>query len=212
MTTITLYYDYLCPFAYRAVQLFTEIEQTRPKITVDWRFLSLEQINYDLRNRDDGESWHIWAQNLDYAPLRGRSRQRSLAAFLASYAASVQGPEVFARFRLAVFSAHHDDERDMSDPGTLLDIGRRAGLDLNAFQAHWRSAEARNRLRLDHEQGRSIQAFGVPTIVINDSEATYLRLTSNPSDAAERQSLFDYLVHTIVQRPYLQELKRASAQ
>lgn len=212
MTTITLYYDYLCPFAYRAVQLFTEIEQTRPKITVDWRFLSLEQINHDLKAQDSDELWHIWEQDLDYAPLRGRSRQRGLAAFLASHAAAVQGPEAFARFRLAVFSAHHDDDRDISDPGTLLSIGRRAGLDLNAFQTHWRSAGARNRLRHDHEQGQSVKAFGVPTIVINDSEATYLRLSSYPIDPEERQSLFDHLVHTIVQRPYLQELKRASAQ
>jgi predicted DsbA family dithiol-disulfide isomerase len=212
LTAITLYYDYQCPFAYRGVRLFTEIEQTRPKITIDWRFLSLEQINYDLREHKDTDPWYIWAQDLDYAPLRGSSRQRILAAFLASHAAAVQGTEAFTRFRLAVFSAYHDEERDISNPSTLLDIGRRVGLDLNAFQTHWRSTEARNRLRLDHEQGRSVGAFGVPTIVINGSEATYLRLTSYPTDPAERQSLFDHLVHTIVQRPYLQELKRASAQ
>ena len=212
MTTITLYYDYQCPFAYRGVQLFAEIEQSRPEIKIDWRFLSLEQINNDLTEHKDSDPWYIWAQDLDYAPLRGSSRQRTLAAFLASHAASVQGVEAFARFRLAVFSAYHDEERDISNPGTLLDIGRRAGLDLNAFQTHWRSTEARNRLRLNHEQGVSIGAFGVPTIVINDSEATYLRLTSYPRDPDERQSLFDHLVHTIVQRPYVQELKRASAQ
>jgi len=207
-TTVTIYFDYMCPFAFRGVRLLTEIEQTRPDITVKWRHFSLEQVNAIGRGKD--YDWKVWEQPLDYKGIYRKTRGRLLRPFLASHAASLQGAEPFARFRLALFSTFHDDELDTSDPDVLLDVARRANLDMDAFLANWQSQEGRDRLRNDHLSGEEAGVFGVPTLIINGCEATYMRLSEYPP-ADETQTLFDELMHTLCQRPYLQELKRAGA-
>lgn len=205
----TVYFDYLCPFAYRTVRLFTEMEQARADVSVTWRFFSLEQVNAVARGKS--EAWQVWEQPLDYETLWRRSRSRILAPFLASYAAQRQGSQAFARFRLAVFHAYHHDRLDTSNPDVLLDIARRAELNLADFTAHWQSQQARDQLRRDHLGGLDVGVFGVPTVIVNNCEATYLRLSEYPESATERQILFDELVHLLTRRLCLQEFKRASA-
>jgi predicted DsbA family dithiol-disulfide isomerase len=154
----------------------------------------------------------LWEQPLDYVSTRRSRRARSLAPFLVTHAAeSQQTPAKLARFRLAVFNAFHNERADMSNPDILFDLAGQSGLNADDLRATWQLAEARDRLRHDIEQGFAAGAFGVPTLIINGCEATYLRLSEYPADAAERQALFDDLVNALTQRPYLQELKRASA-
>ena len=207
-TAITVYFDYMCPFAFRGVRLLTEIEQTRPDISVAWRHFSLEQVNAISRGKDP--EWKVWEQPLDYKGIYRKSRGRLLRPFLASHAASLQGVEPFARFRLALFGAFHDDWLDTSDPEVLLDVARQVDLDMDAFQANWQSQEGRDRLRDDHLSGEEAGVFGVPTLIINNCEATYMRLSEYPP-AEEMQTFFDELLHSLCHRPYLQELKRAGA-
>ena len=207
---VTVYFDYLCPFAYRGVRLLSEIEQTRPEVTVTWRHFSLEQVN--AKNRGKDENWQVWAQALDYEGTSpSNPAGRMLRGFLASHAASLQDQAAFSRFRLALFGARHDDKVDTSDPAVILELARRVGLDLDAFQANWESQAGRDRLRDDHVSGRTAGAFGVPTLIINGCEPTYMRLIEYPPET-ERQAFFDELVHSLTGRPYLQELKRASAE
>ncbi|MFQ5854049.1 MAG: DsbA family protein [Anaerolineae bacterium] len=201
-----VYFDYLCPFAYRGVQLFTEMQRTRPNVHVMWRHFPLEQVNAK------DENWKLWEQPLDYETIWDDPHSsRALRAFLASHAASLQGEEAFACFRLALFSARHDQKKSISDPEVILDAARQAELDLDAFTDNWQSQEARDRLRDDYLSGREVGAFGVPTLVINGCESTYMRIINYPP-AEERDTFFDELVHLLTSRPYLQELKRASAQ
>jgi predicted DsbA family dithiol-disulfide isomerase len=202
---VTVYFDYLCPFAYRGVRLLTEMQQKRPDVNVTWRHFPLEQVNA----RD--EDWTLWEAALNDSPIQGRTPGRTLRAFLASHAASLQGEEAFARFRLAMFGARHDEGKNISDPDVILDAARRAELDLDAFKANWQSPAGRDRLRDDYRSGREVRAFGVPTLVVNGCEPAYMRLKEYPP-ADERDAFFDELVHTLTGRPYLQELKRASAQ
>ena len=209
-TNLTIYYDYTCPFAYRAVRLISEIEQTRPTVAVTWRFFSLEQIN--APGRGLGENWKLWEQPLDYTSTRRSRRARSLASFLVTHAAQGQhSPAQVAQFRLAVYDAFHNKHADISDPEVLFDLAARCGLNVDDLRANWLLDAARERLRTDIENGFEAGAFGVPTLVINGCEATYLRLSAYPIEAAERETLFDELVHMLTQRPYLQELKRAGA-
>lgn len=198
----TVYFDYLCPFAYRGVRLFTEMQQRRPDLDVTWRHFPLEQVN--ARDPD----FKLWEQPLHYDASRPG---RTLAAFLASHAASLQGEAAFARFRLALFAARHEQGQHLADPEVILQAARDAGLDIATFAADREDAGGRERLRDDYLSGRRVGAFGVPTLVVADCEPTYVRLTAYPP-AEERDVVFDELVHLLCQRPYVQELKRASAQ
>jgi predicted DsbA family dithiol-disulfide isomerase len=197
-----VYFDYVCPFAYRGVRLFTEMQRQRQDLNVVWRHFPLEQVN--ARDPD----WKLWEQPLHHVSDRPG---RTLPAFLASHAASLQGEDAFARFRLALFAARHDHGRHIADRDVLLEAARDAGLDMAAFEAHWDEVAGRERLRDDYLSGEAIGAFGVPTLVMDGCEPTYVRLTENPP-AEQRDAFVDELVHLLCHRGYLQEVKRASAQ
>ncbi len=206
---ITVFYDYLCPYAFRISRLITEIEQTRPHVTTTWRFFSIEQINAQEYGRD--ENWNLWEQPLNYPQLWRSRRRRGLIPFLMTHAVQAQNPALLPIFRLAVFDAFHNDHADISSPEVLLALAGQCGLNVDALRSAWDTEAARLRLRDDMEAGWAEGVFGVPTLSINDGEATYLRLAEYPTDPAVRQTLFDELVHTLLQRPCLLELKRASA-
>jgi len=198
----TVYFDYRCPFTYRLVRLLTEMERTRREIKVRWRHFSLEQL--DAQNAD----WKLWEQPLDYETITtGPFAMRMLRAFLASHAASLQGVEAFARFRLAMFAAKHDEKKDAGEPEVVLEAARQAGLEMNTFMENWQSQEARDRLRDDHLSGQDVGAFGVPTVIINDSRPAYIRLVDYPPPV-ERDRFFDELIQLLTAKPYLQEFKR----
>lgn len=197
----TVYFDYVCPFAYRGVRLFTEMQHRRPDLDVTWRHYPLEQIN--ARDRD----WKLWEQPLHHDAERPG---RTLAAFLASHAASLQGEDAFARFRLALFAARHEYGKRIADRDVLLEAARDAGLNMAIFEAHWEGTAGRERLRDDYLSGEGVGAFGVPTLVVDGCEAAYVRLTAYPP-AEQRDVFFDELVHLLCHRGYLQEVKRASA-
>lgn len=197
----TVYFDYVCPFAYRGVRLFTEMQVRRPDLDVTWRHYPLEQVN--ARDPD----WRLWEQPLHHDADRPG---RTLAAFLASHAASRQGEDAFARFRLALFAARHEHGKRIADREVLLGAARDADLDMATFEANSETTAGRERLRDDYLSGEAVGAFGVPTLVVDGCEPTYLRLTEYPS-AEDRDGFFDELVHLLCHRGYLQEVKRASA-
>src|SRR5258708_12537348 len=59
-----LYYDYLCPFVYRASLLIANVAAERP-IDVRWRYFSLAQVN------SKEERWTAWsAPAAETVPIR----------------------------------------------------------------------------------------------------------------------------------------------
>jgi len=48
-----VFYDYFCPFVYRASVLLQNVGRTRP-LNVAWRYFSLAQVN----SKDD--AWTVW--------------------------------------------------------------------------------------------------------------------------------------------------------
>lgn len=207
-TSITIFYDYLCPYAFRATRLITEIEQTRPEVEVTWRFFSIEHSNAQKYGRD--ETWKLWEQPLNYQQLWRSRRRRGLVPFLFTHAVQAQDPARLSLFRQTVFDAFFNDHADVSNPEVILTLAGQCGLNVETLRATWDTDAARQRLRDDIEDALDQGVFGVPTLIINNSEPTYMRLSEFPTDPTERQNLFDELVHMLTQRPYLLELKQAS--
>ena len=200
-TQVTLYFDYRCPFCNRLTRVLMEAEQRRPDLQVNWRYFSLEQLNAPI------DGWKIWEQPVEYDLVeQGPFAMRMLRAFLASYAASLQGEAAFRRFHLLLFFAKHDEKKVMSDSQVILDVARRADLDMKAFEQAWQSQAGRDRLQSDHTSGQNLGIRGVPSLIIDNMEPLYVRLADHPP-AAERLPLFDDLLRLVTRRPYLRTFR-----
>src|SRR6184192_3752727 len=74
-----LFYDYTCPFVYRAAEMLDLVTSTRQReLRITWRYFSLAQVNAK------DPAWSIWDAS-DQERVRGR------LAFKAAEAARKQG-------------------------------------------------------------------------------------------------------------------------
>jgi len=99
---VTVYIDFLCPWAYRGAMWLAEVEKAG-RIKVSWRFFSLMQ-NHQAHEGPPGPP--VWETN--------RTAQ-GLPAFLAATAARPQGDDAFNRFRSGLQRARHEDHLPVDD-------------------------------------------------------------------------------------------------
>ena len=93
--SIDVFYDYLCPFVYRASVLLDAVQRSGKRdVEVRWRYFSLTQVN----SKNDG--WTVWAAPAS-EPVKGR------LAFAAAEAARRQG--LFEAFHRSILVARHRD-------------------------------------------------------------------------------------------------------
>lgn len=171
------------------------MERERP-VKVTWKCFSLEQVN-----SKEGPEWKIWDQPPDYVG-------RGLRAFRASEAARRQGDELWGRFHMNVLTAYHRDKRDIDDEAVLREIAWESGLDMARFDADYRDRSTLQALARDHTEAvERYGAFGVPTMVFPNGNSAYLRLRPVPPPE-EAAGVFDEIVDTVRDRPYVLEIKR----
>ncbi len=199
---VTFYFDFLCPFAYRASLWMDEVQQSLgERLSIDWRYFSLEQINNKA-----GEEWKIWEQAADYTPQNGRTESRSLLAFWAAEAARRQGEPAFTSFRRAVYRARHEDKIAFAVREDFLPFAEHAGLDMGRFANDFQDRSLLDALRNDHETARAkYKAFGVPTIAFDDDNAFYLKIGQVPP-SADALPLFEELRQSLTSRRWLSEI------
>lgn len=201
--TVTVYFDFLCPFAYRANVWLEDVAQ-QIDLSIDWKYFALEQVNAPLES-----GWKLWEQPEDYMPRSGHTDRRSLLAFWAAEAARQQGAAAFDRFRMALYHARHRDGGfDFGQRDNFTPIAERAELEVAQFQRDFADRSLLDALRRDHEEGRAkYQVFGVPTICFDDENAFYLKLAVVPP-TEDSVPLFEELRHSITSRRWLSEIKR----
>ena len=93
-----------------------------PKLTINWRYFSLEQVN-----SQQGPEWKLWEQPDDFA-------SRGLWAFRAAEAARGQGEVSFERFHSALLHARHQQGKDIADRGLLAEVASAVGLEVSRFR------------------------------------------------------------------------------
>ena len=59
---LTVFFDVLCPYAWRTSRWLDLVVAQRPSVVIEWRYFSLEQINTPADS-----DWKIWNQTHDYA-------------------------------------------------------------------------------------------------------------------------------------------------
>jgi predicted DsbA family dithiol-disulfide isomerase len=191
---VEVFYDYLCPFVYRASVLLENVRDSGERnLEIRWRYFSLTQVN----SKDDG--WTIWDAP-ESEPARGR------LAFMAAEAARRQ--DGFDRFHMPLLRARHIDRVDIDDVAVLERVAEDSGLDLDLFRRDLADHTILTALEKDHRQAAAEHGvFGTPTFLFADGAAAYVRL-SEPPEPSDSVGIFDRLVAIAAEEPRILEIKR----
>lgn len=190
---LEVFYDYFCPFVYRASVLLQNVGRTRP-LKVAWRYFSLAQVN----SKDDG--WTVWD-----APASENVRGRM--AFKAAEAARKQGR--FEDLHMPLLAARHRDRLEIDEAEVVERLAVEVGLDLNRFRQDVSDPDILASLARDHRQAvREHGVFGTPTFVFPDGASAYVRLREAPEVGDHSTRVFDHLVAVAAREPSILEIKR----
>jgi predicted DsbA family dithiol-disulfide isomerase len=96
-----------------------------------------------------------------------RLRNTFLAHKLLRWALASAGPDAQTRLKLALFDAHFQQRRDVSDPAVLLDVAAGAGLDRAAARAALDDDALAQEVREEERQARAAEINAVPTMILN---------------------------------------------
>jgi predicted DsbA family dithiol-disulfide isomerase len=189
-----VFYDYLCPFVYRASVLIENVRASGDRdLKVGWRYFSLAQVN----SKDEG--WTVWD-----APAGDRVKGRN--AFKGAEAARRQGR--FDDFHMPMLLARHRDRLDIDEVEVVERVAVEAGLDLDRFRRDIADPDILETLARDHRQGvAELGVFGTPTFVFQGGASAYVRL-SEPPESADALRVFDALVEVAAREPGILEIKR----
>ncbi|MCA9836848.1 MAG: DsbA family protein [Trueperaceae bacterium] len=197
METVTVYFDYLCPYAKRGMELASLIQEPL-ELNFDWKHYSLAQGNY--RGEDD---WQLWQDSLS---KDDRAGGKGLLPFLASYAARRQGDD-FTNFRLKMFKSYHDERKPYSLEN-ILATAQEAGLELERFEQDLQSDAARASLAEEHSEAVARDISATPTFCFDSGAAAYFRFKSLPETAHEASQFFLDYRKMLERYPDLETIRR----
>ncbi len=194
---LDVYFDYLWPYVYNAAVWLQRVqEEIKDKLIVNWKYFSLEQIN-----SQHGPQWKIWEQPDDY-------QSRGLRAFWAAEAARQQGENVFRSFHIALLKAKHEQQHDIADVKTLVDVANNAGLEMKQFKTGLSNRGLLTKLSKDHTFAvGELNIFGTPTLVFPEKQAIFLKM-SPPPLPDECLPIFSELSNIACHRRTIHEIKR----
>ncbi len=195
---VTVYYDYVCPYAWRGAELAAQVAPELD-LAFRWRHFSLYQSNYA-----GGNGWQLWNQKLTFTDEGG---DKGLLPFMGSCAARRQGAAKHDVFRLELMRARHRDHRPFSLE-TLRDVAGCAGLDVGRFESDLLNPECRTVLAHEHHHAVSQDVFGTPTFSFENGHTAYFRLKELPRDVGEAVELFTSYRGLLERFPYLETVKR----
>lgn len=193
---LEVFYDYRCPYVYRADRLLSQVAEAGRDLRVTWRPFSLAQVN--ARQVDGEERWTIWGGPDGDHDVRGR------ASFAAAEAARRQGR--FEPFHSALLAQRFEHNLHVDDPAGLAAAALAAGLDLEAFDRDRAQPGALDRLRTDHLEAEAMGIFGTPTVRTAQGSA-YVRLARVPEPGRPSLDVLDRMLATIAD-DHLLEIKR----
>ena len=189
-----LFYDYMCPFVYRASVLLQNVRDSGERtLDIRWRYFSLAQVN----SKDDG--WTIWD-----APASERAKGQ--LAFKAAEAARRQ--DRFEDIHLSLLHARHRDRLDIDEVAIVERVAVEAGLDLDRFRKDVLDPDIAQAIARDHEPAvREHGIFGTPTFLFPNGAAAYVRLSEAPG-GQDAVRVFDRIVSVAGDEPRILEIKR----
>jgi predicted DsbA family dithiol-disulfide isomerase len=195
--TVVVYFDYLCPFAWRGAEIAEEVAEAL-ELHFKWQHFSLYQSN----SKTNG--WQLWNETIDPSDESGT---KGLLPFLASCAARRQGRELFNVFRLSVLRARHRDCLPLTLE-TLTTLAQTTGLNMTEFEKELNNQETRTRIAQEHHAAKALHVFGTPTFHFESGHLAYFRVAQLPQHHAEAVALFSDYRRLLETYPYLETIKR----
>jgi predicted DsbA family dithiol-disulfide isomerase len=163
-TELTVYFDFLCPWAYRGAVWLGDVAQSSD-VRIQWRFFSLSE---NTRRREGLESKPVWETN---------PQANGLPAFRAAIAARLQGDDAYDRFRIALQKARHEERLRVDDPATHQKAAERSGLDVTRWKQDLAEVDL-SPLAAEHTEAVRKGVFGVPTLVWPEGRSYYIKITN----------------------------------
>jgi protein-disulfide isomerase-like protein with CxxC motif len=159
----------------------------------------LEQVNSRR-----GDTWKAWEDTRFTS--RDIPPHEAVKSVLAEH-----GEEAFKRYHMAVFRAYHVDKRDIANPLELLAIAREVDIDTTVLAEDLRTRKYRESVGADHMEGdEQHDIFGVPTILFNGEQPTFIKLAAGEWEGADDLELFHTLVG-LATRPHVMEVKKPAS-
>ena len=195
-TSFTVTWDYRCPFARNAHEHVVVAMEAEAPWTVRYAAFSLNQVHVAEGDLD------VWDDPVQAPNLR---------AMLVGIAVRDRWPDAFHRVHLALFTARHDEGRDLRDDAVLRAVVTEQGLDAEAVFTDIDGGGPLDTFRKEHEQlVADADVFGVPTFVA-DGQSVFARLMHRPhGDVETARTTIDRLLDLTVGWPELNEFKHTS--
>lgn len=188
-------WDYRCPFARNLHEhLVTALKSGADKTwDVDFIPFSLSQVHIE---EDEPPVWE------------DASKKKELLAVAAGLATHHLFGSQFYDVHLDMFSARHDQARDITDWNVIADILEVNGVDSAKVRDEIDNGTILNEFQERHEQTvRDFQVFGVPTVFL-DGTATFARIMTRPKgDGQLAERTIQYLLNTVTLHPEFNEIK-----
>ncbi len=192
MAQFAITYDYLCPFARIANEIVIRALEGGADHDVALRPFSLSQVHLE-----EGET-PVW---------QTEPRPSGVLALEWGLAVRDEFPGAFNDAHLALFSARHDQGRDLNDPEVIREAVASVGLDPEEVAKVVAGGQPAKSLASEHTWGvEQHRVFGVPTFVFEE-RAVFIRLMQRKPEPAEARATLDHLLDVLTGWPELNELK-----
>ena len=204
LSHVDFHFDVMCPFAYQTATWIREVRRrlaedpSRPDLSIDWRFFSLEEIN-----RQEGKK-HPWEREWSY----GWSMMR-IGAVLRR-----RSMDDLDRWYERAGRALHEDGHKPHEPSVARHLLAEIGLDPAIVDEAIADASTHDEVRSDHDRVVAAGGYGVPTMFFpeflnddGDPECMFGPVVLDPptGDAALR---LWHATTAWLEFPYLFELQR----
>lgn len=186
-------WDYLCPFARNAHEHLVEALEGGAEWDVTFTPFSLMQAHVE---EGGTPVWEL------------EERARGLLALEAGVVVRDKFPDKFGAVHVALFSARHDEGKEISDPEVVREAIASAGVTADEVFAEIEKGWPLDAVRTEHEKAvAEHEIFGVPTFVVGDS-AVFVRLMTRPrGDGAKARATIDRVLDLLEDHPELNEFK-----
>ena len=188
-----IYCSYACRESYLVYARLSRVEKSGQSFDIHWRPFAIQM---DIPNE-------YWTQPWE-------SANSELRGFIAAEAARRQGSEAFSRFHAALEQAVHEQCLELGDETTLIGAAKKAGLDVNRFQADWVDPQVAQIAQHSHLQAvERWNISGTPTLVFPNGNSLHIELSEIPlgADALETFQVFETMA---LRLPYIRQLKRTN--